>query len=303
MPNMRYRARVKSHIAEMLAASNAVADAQHQGVKGSARELLVRSLLTTMLPAGFQIGTGTVIDARGGESKQCDLVVYRKAAIAPSMISEDFGFYPIEEVAAVVEVKTILDAQGWHQAIEHASALKRLVPAPTITPVDWVEPIRAAFAEQLGRQVHFSNPVEMPTRWPLFCVFAFASDLKEKAGVLDARGEVARMLESSSDESEGRTTVDLACAIRHGTFFRSKDGWHASEVSARDALDEVLDFARVLNNTLAHSYSGQWCRSVVGSYMLDSRPYFLASFDQPTQWRRITPAHGGGPLGSGPGDA
>lgn len=81
----------------------------HRGMAGLARERAISDLLSRYLPRRVSIGTGTVIDARGGESRQTDLVIYDKDCTSVFTIG-GVNFYPCEGVIAVGEVKTQVDS-------------------------------------------------------------------------------------------------------------------------------------------------------------------------------------------------
>src|SRR5664280_3545059 len=61
----------------------------HPGESGRAREQIVTRFLTRLLPDGYGVSTGFVVDALGGISRQVDLVVYRT------------GYHPILELSLI----------------------------------------------------------------------------------------------------------------------------------------------------------------------------------------------------------
>ena len=52
------------------------AETEHPGEAGSSREEALRELLRNYLPKRVGVGSGFVIDANGGKSRQTDVVIY-----------------------------------------------------------------------------------------------------------------------------------------------------------------------------------------------------------------------------------
>jgi hypothetical protein len=50
----------------------------HPGEKGTFREILVRSVLSSLLPPHFGLGTGIIVDKWGRQSRQTDIIVFDK---------------------------------------------------------------------------------------------------------------------------------------------------------------------------------------------------------------------------------
>ena len=85
-------------------------DVSHPGTKGRIREAVVEHLFKDFLPTGFAVGTGHVVDYRGFESPEIDLVVYKRDWVTPIMWDERLGFFPVEACAALIAVKSKLTA-------------------------------------------------------------------------------------------------------------------------------------------------------------------------------------------------
>lgn len=47
----------------------------HPGLRGVVREAFVGDLLEPLLPPGFDVGSGQIIDHTGGSSAQCDVII------------------------------------------------------------------------------------------------------------------------------------------------------------------------------------------------------------------------------------
>ena len=75
---------------------------------GDAMEQPVRDELEQILPRGIGVGSGCVIDTRGGTSRQMDVVLYERDLCPVFCInkSPETTYYPVEGVLAVGEVKS-----------------------------------------------------------------------------------------------------------------------------------------------------------------------------------------------------
>ncbi|MFJ5611942.1 DUF6602 domain-containing protein [Streptomyces sp. NPDC093221] len=80
----------------------------HNGEAGTSREVLVRSFLSSCLPAHVQaIHNAEIVASDGGVSRQCDVVVVNRET--PPLTSLDgYRVIPNECVYGLVEVKTNL---------------------------------------------------------------------------------------------------------------------------------------------------------------------------------------------------
>jgi hypothetical protein len=76
----------------------------HGGESGRAREEIIRRFLRQLLPSGFGIGTGFVVDALGGVSRQVDIVIHR-VGYHPVIEVSGINHFMIESVVAVIENK------------------------------------------------------------------------------------------------------------------------------------------------------------------------------------------------------
>lgn len=87
-------------------------DLPHQGEKGGIRERRVVDLLSKYLPKRYGIGTGHIIDSKGGMSNQTDIVIYDAFNGMALPIDNDYSLFPIECVYAAIEVKSKLTASN-----------------------------------------------------------------------------------------------------------------------------------------------------------------------------------------------
>lgn len=97
----------------------------HPGERGRAREAILSTFLREVLPTGFEITTGFVIDANGGQSLQQDVIVVRKD-YHPVFRVGGINFFTVEAVAAVVEVKSNLSGSTIREALLNGASVKKL---------------------------------------------------------------------------------------------------------------------------------------------------------------------------------
>jgi hypothetical protein len=102
----------------------------HRGVKGSEAEGLMEAFLSKHLPKRFAVGSGFIIDKRNVVSNQTDVVVYDAFNCPLYRASDDSAIFPSDNVAAVVEVKALLDKEKFIEACENIRATKRLAKTP-----------------------------------------------------------------------------------------------------------------------------------------------------------------------------
>ena len=129
----------------------------HAGLKGSEGEQLIRRFLDDHLPQRFRAGAGFIIDHEDHVSKQTDVIIYDALHCPTYRASETAGIYPSDNVAAVVEVKSVLDKQRLQEAAENIAAAKALkkTPAPELPFLVQTETLGCVFA--------FESPLSLPT--------------------------------------------------------------------------------------------------------------------------------------------
>ena len=81
---------------------------EHMGLRGGARETVLREYIRQLLPQKFAVGTGVITDVNGTQSKQQDFIIY-DAFNSPTFLQmEDISVLPVESVYATVEIKSCL---------------------------------------------------------------------------------------------------------------------------------------------------------------------------------------------------
>lgn len=153
----------------MLERADALSQLDHKLLKGELRELLVSEVLRPFLTHPFETGSGIVVNQRGQQSRQTDVIVYDATVLPPFVKAQHLGVYPAECVLATVEVKSELRKEGLLSAEDAAKKLHEKVYSTdgTIYPDDLrFKPICTVFGfkrvglEELGAQESGRNWLE-----------------------------------------------------------------------------------------------------------------------------------------------
>ena len=100
---------------------------------GDAMEQPVRDRLEQILPRGIAVGSGCVIDTKGGTSRQMDVVLYEQGLCPVFCINDspEATYYPAECVLAVGEVKSTIGKRELADSFEKIRSVKALHRAYT----------------------------------------------------------------------------------------------------------------------------------------------------------------------------
>lgn len=102
---------------------------KHSGLKGDAVEDAVRHFLRAFIPRRLAVGTGEVIDRKGGRSAQTDVVIANEDH--PFTFSgDDPGLFFVEGVSGAGEVKAVLTAAHLESTVESSRRFKALLAEP-----------------------------------------------------------------------------------------------------------------------------------------------------------------------------
>jgi hypothetical protein len=111
---------------EVLTELRLAASIEHPGESGRAREQIITRFLRRLLPSGYAVSTGFVIDAVGGISRQVDLVIHR-TGYHPVLEIGGVDHFLVESVVAIIENKAAIDSVANLQtALENIGSVKRL---------------------------------------------------------------------------------------------------------------------------------------------------------------------------------
>ena len=98
----------------------------HPGEFGRYRENICKQFLKFVTPASLDIGTGFIINTSNKVSHQCDIIIY-DVQHTPLLESEEKQFFfPVETIAAVGEIKSVLSKKALSEAIQKLARVKVL---------------------------------------------------------------------------------------------------------------------------------------------------------------------------------
>jgi hypothetical protein len=190
--NPHYTKLAESIIEFALSRSRAASELMHSGLRGRAREIFAKDLLTPFLSPNIATCTGIIVDSKGGSSLQIDIIVYDKTLIPSLMLTGEEGIVPIESVLATVEVKSILTREELKKSIKNAHSVKKL---------------QANFVEVMAKTPKKSSPV--------CCVFSFSSDSKPETEL----NRLEEVVSEVNQESENKIYVPLSGICVANTSF------------------------------------------------------------------------------------
>ena len=80
----------------------------HNPTKGIVRETPLIDVLKKIVPEWVGVASGIIFDKAGNQSPQLDIVLYNKNCL-PSFFYENQGFFPVDSILYVIEVKSVLN--------------------------------------------------------------------------------------------------------------------------------------------------------------------------------------------------
>lgn len=99
---------------------------EHMGLRGTAREDLLKDVISQLIPEKYRIGSGTIVDVHETQSKQQDLYIYDAFNSPVFLKMESNKVVPVESVYATIEVKSTLTKDTLRQSIENIRTVKTL---------------------------------------------------------------------------------------------------------------------------------------------------------------------------------
>jgi len=196
-------------------------DVGHHGIVGEIREIALRDCVEPFLTQSYQCGTGKIIDSFGHLSDQIDLAVYHRKVVPPILVNRDLGFFPIECVRYVLEVKSRLTADEIRDANRKFASVSKLISFP---------------------QQQSDGTVKSGAR-PATVLFAFGSDIQSS--------EIDRYMRHTDDADPPCIAL---CVLGKGYWWYEPKhrSWYGQDTSARvPPLTEFCGFIAGFMNTLA----------------------------------------------------
>lgn len=220
------RTKYFNYIADKIASAKNKADCLsldigHHGIEGQIRELAVKECIEPFLTQSYQCGTGKVIDTMQRISDQIDLIIYHKKVAPPILINQDLGFFPVECVRYVFEVKSTLTATEIKDSIKKFNSVSSLISFPS--------------TQQDGSFKGGSLPSTV--------LFAFSSDI--------SGSEIERYINYDTGDSPQCTII---CVLGKGYWFYDKKSkeWRGIETTGNTTpYIEFCAFITGFMNTLA----------------------------------------------------
>ena len=104
----------------------------HDATKGQLREMFVSNVLNRYLSSQFGVGSGAIVNQRGEQSSQTDIIIYDKRIIPPFIWEQPLGVFPIEAVVETIEVKSWLGLPDILAAVKAAQKLRQIATVGSI---------------------------------------------------------------------------------------------------------------------------------------------------------------------------
>lgn len=141
----------------------------HNGEMGRANELALIALLTQLLPANVDVGTGVIIDSHGGRSKQTDVIIYLRHSQPRILAQSTQLLFPVETVVAAFEVKTMVDTAAVADVAAKCRSVRDLCPSQ-----GYATPVFGMFGFQVANspsaRANELNELDGPSSPDLACV-------------------------------------------------------------------------------------------------------------------------------------
>lgn len=225
----------------------------HPGIKGSLRENGLRNLFRPLLTLKEDIGSGIIVDLKGRQSQETDVIIYSRS-IHPPIFNDDedgAGIYPADACLYAIEVKSKATAKEIRDAMGKAKTLRNLEYTP-------------------GLSDSFGKPIQHTIIYIIPAFFAFDSDLTGKD-----RSELDRYLEFD-ERGDFDPLLRAICVIGKGYWYFNSatdaEGAFKSKwfyVKPTSEHDEVVSFLGGILNTLPAIIASRG-HPKLGPYMIPS---------------------------------
>ena len=121
-----FRKYLISKIKHAIELSNQFGALSNPSIKGRLREIFITELIEPLLPDGISVTTGVIIDPKGVESDQLDVIIYSSAVLPNLIKTKEQSVVPAGAVLCVIEVKSILNKKEIRDSIKKANSIKSL---------------------------------------------------------------------------------------------------------------------------------------------------------------------------------
>ena len=213
---------------------------QHRGGVGDAREQIIRDWLRSFLPRGLNVRKGEIVDHSGKRSVEFDIVIHLDSTAPQLFGTPDRAVIPVEEVLAVIEVKTHLTRAAMTEFSDNMSSLGPLercfVPSAQT----------AVISGLLGASTEAPGPLVVPT----FCSHMTAIGIGPVMGMLFAfEGPSDEVIASYMSDYDYWRWFDFVFVLGRGFWAIHHpemrfSGEHAALLMAQRMLESVDDRER-----------------------------------------------------------
>ncbi len=226
MPNDVFRDRVNNLIQSAIKEALNAKKIKHPGLQGKIREIVLDNIFKPLLILGTECGTGKIVDSKGTQSNETDLIIYSKNILPSIMYSEREGIFPVESCLYSIEVKSQSTANNVKDAIKKAKKIRELYYLP-------------------GKYDDSFNPIIHSIQYVIPVYFAFGSDLKD-----DGKSEINRYKENDPEFCEN-PYLRAICVVGKGYWYYNslKKKWVFHPPT--EFYDEVIDFLSGIINSIA----------------------------------------------------
>ena len=226
---MIFRKHLLTNVKSMIFLAEDAKKIQHDGLLGRLKEIFLDELLNPYLGPTMKTCTGIVINSKGKQSKQIDIIIYDSEIIPPAILKQEAGVIPVESVLATIEIKSTLTAKTLKNSILNGISIKEL-----------------GFHPSVMRSVSLHN---IPSY-----VFAFSSDL---VGV--NKTETQRVIEVIDKYGQGyHAPISVVCIVNKPYIYFSydqnkeendPDKYKWDEIQSNNQHEEILRFiSGILDN-------------------------------------------------------
>ncbi len=225
MPNDIFRDRVNNLIRLAIKEAINTKKIEHPFLQGRIREIALDKIFKPLLILDTECGTGKIVDSKGTQSNETDIIIYSKKILPPIMYSEREGTFPVESCIYSIEVKSKSTAKGVKDTIKKAKKIRELYYSP-------------------GQHDDNFNPIKHSIQYIVPVFFAFDSDLKD-----NGKSEIDRYKENDPDFCKN-PYLRAICVVGKGYWWYNapKKKWVFHPPTK--FYDEVIDFLSGIINTI-----------------------------------------------------
>lgn len=169
------------------------------GLKGESFEEIFRKFLRDYLPKSLDISTGILIDSKGNQSRQLDVIISDTAKTPIFFSSGKIRVIPVECVYTIIEVKSYLNAQELTKVFINMKSVRNLV--------------KTAFIKSVGPIISTLNLYGREWEiWPInYYVFAYDS-----INLMPLMGHIYN--KHRTDELPEHSRIDTVCVLNKGVI-------------------------------------------------------------------------------------